>query len=437
MNKSKKSNIARPAPSTPVHVNICLGDRTEAIGRLVFVRDGQREFSQFAYSESWLNDEGFFSVSPDLKNDLGYQLRKPLTNHDSRFFLALADTEPDAWGRRVIARAHAKRRQADPTVQALSEFDYLSAADDFSRVGALRLRTDQGDYLADNHNKRKTPPLLELEKILSASRAIELNQETTEDLAYLQGKATSLGGMRPKCTLLDHDGALALAKFPSIGDERAVTKAEVLALTLARKAGINAATARTVNVGDQPVAVIRRFDRSNTGDRVPYMSGATLLQANRDQERSYLELLDAMRMISGDYVADTQELFKRIAFNCLINNVDDHLQNIGFLYTAIGMWRLAPAFDVNPFPDESPDSKTWLSPDTGPITEIDQLIEYAPYFELDEQKLRSIMSELVHAVSKWTLIAQSPSVGMSNAESNPFKRAFEGQAIASARSWLG
>ena len=101
------------------------------------------------------------------------------------------------------------------------------------------------------------------------------------------------------------------------------------------------------------------------------------------------------------------------------------------------MWRLAPAFDVNPFPDESPDSKTWLSPDTGPITEIDQLIEYAPYFELDEQKLRSIMSELVHAVSKWTLIAQSPSVGMSNAESNPFKRAFEGQAIASARSWLG
>jgi len=437
MNKSKKSNIAKPAPSTPDHVNICLGDRTEAIGRLVFVRDGQREFSQFAYSESWLNDEGFFSVSPDLENDLGYQLRKPLTNHDSRFFLALADTEPDAWGRRVIARAHAKRRQADPTVQALSEFDYLSAVDDFSRVGALRLRTDQGDYLADNHNKRKTPPLLELEKILSASRAIELNRETTEDLAYLQGKATSLGGVRPKCTLLDHDGVLALAKFPSISDERAVTKAEVLALTLARNAGMDAAIARTVNVGNQPVAVIRRFDRSSSGERIAYMSGATLLQANRDEERSYLELLDAMRMISGDYVADAQELFKRIAFNCLINNVDDHLQNIGFLHTTRGMWRLAPAFDVNPFPDKLPDSKTWLSPETGPITHIDQLIEHAPYFELNDQRLRSIMLEMIRAISKWGLVAQSPIVGMSNTQSSAFKSAFNSQAFERARSWLG
>ena len=186
------------------------------------------------------------------------------------------------------------------------------------------------------------------------------------------------------------------------------------------QAGINAAIARTVNVGDQPVAVIRRFDRSSSGERIAYMSGATLLQAKRDEERSYLELLDAMRMISGDYVADAQELFKRIAFNCLINNVDDHLQNIGFLHADQGRWRLAPAFDVNPFPDKPHESKTWLSPETGPITEIDQLVEYAPYFELDDQKLRSIMSELVNAISKWTLIAQSPSVGMSNTESSAF-----------------
>lgn len=437
INKPSAIGTFNAAPSAQVTVDVCLGDRPEPIGRLVFVRDGQREFSQFAYAQSWLSNTEFFAVSPDLASGLGYQLRKPLTQSDSRFFLALADTEPDAWGRRVIARAHAKRRESEPTLKPLTEFDYLAAVDDFSRVGALRLRDHQGNYLAADGGARKTPPLLELEKILYASRAIELNQETTEDLAYLLGKATSLGGMRPKCTLLDSDGALSLGKFPSVTDERAVTKAEVLALELAHAAGIDAASARVVNVGKHAVAVIRRFDRGVNGVRIPYMSGATLLQARRDEDRSYTELLDAMRSVCDNYVADAHELYRRIVFNHLINNVDDHLQNVGFLQTRPGKWKLAPAFDVNPFPDKSPESKTWLSPNTGPINSIEQLIEYAPYFELKPDKLYDVMSNLVAALDKWKLLAQSAAVGMTATETNAFKAAFEGQAFKDAKDWLG
>jgi serine/threonine-protein kinase HipA len=207
---------AKLAP-TRTPFDVCLGKAEKPLGRLIFVKDGQREFSQLAYSEEWLSDAQFFDVSPDLHRQTGYQLRKPPTPNDSCFFLALADTEPDAWGRRVIARAHAKARAKDATLGPLTEADYLSCVDDFSRVGALRLRDEDGHYLrraADG--ARPTPAFLELEKILLASRAVEMSQETAEDLAYLQGKATSLGGMRPKCTILDSEGALSLGKFPSL-----------------------------------------------------------------------------------------------------------------------------------------------------------------------------------------------------------------------------
>jgi serine/threonine-protein kinase HipA len=184
-------------------------------------------------------------------------VRKAPTKDDSCFFLALADTAPDAWGRRVIARAHAKARKDNPLLGELTELDYPCAVGDFSRVGALRLRSADGAFLRTAQDgRRTTPPLLELEKMLNASRAVELSKESAEDLRYLQGKGTSLGGARPKCSVLDDDGMLALGKFPSVKDERSVTRGEVLALKLARQAGIDAAAARIVMVGGQAVALI-------------------------------------------------------------------------------------------------------------------------------------------------------------------------------------
>ncbi|MEY4712268.1 MAG: putative HipA-like domain [Pseudomonadota bacterium] len=411
-------------------LDVFLGKGEKSLGRLIFIKDGPREFSQFAYSDDWLADPQCFDVSPDLLRQRGYQLRKPPTQNDSCFFLALADTEPDAWGRRVIARAHAKARARNPSLGPLTEADYVACVDDFSRVGALRLRDEAGHYLrrvADG--ARSTPAFLELEKILRASRAVEMSQETTEDLAYLEGKGTSLGGMRPKCTILDSDGTLSLGKFPSVTDERAVTRGEVLALRLARLAGIDSAQARIVMVQDQPVAMIRRFDRTTEQNRIPYISGATLLQAHRDDEHSYTEIIDVMRSKCENFVDDARQLWRRLVFNHLVTNVDDHLQNIGFLYSGNNQWRLAPAFDLNPFPDKDPESKTWLSEDSGPITSIEQLRGQAARFELSQVQAQAILDEVFAAVARWKDVATSQEVGLRTHDINDFRPAFESSAI--------
>lgn len=425
--------VTRPAfkrAAVRTQLDVLLGRSAKPMGRLVFVQDGQREFSQFAYREEWLASGEFFDVSPDLVRQAGYQLRKPATKSDTCFFLALADTEPDAWGRRVIARAHAKARATDASLRPLTEIDYLAAVDDFSRVGALRLRNDEGQLLRDaDESARSTPAFLELEKILLASRAVEMSQETAEDLAYLQGKGTSLGGMRPKCTLLDTDGALSLGKFPSVGDEREVTRAEVLALRLARLAGIESAQARVVMVQGQPVAIVRRFDRTPGQNRIPYISGATLLQAGRDDEHSYTEIIDVMRSKCEDFTADARQLWRRLVFNHLITNVDDHLQNIGFLYAGNNLWRLAPAFDLNPFPDKLPESKTWLSEDTGPITSIRQLLGQAFRFELSPPQAQAILGEVAAAVKRWKEMAMTPDVGITGPAIAQFEPAFRDTAL--------
>jgi serine/threonine-protein kinase HipA len=367
------------------------------------------------------------SLSPDLRRQSGYQLRKSPTQNDTCFFLALADTEPDAWGRRVIARAHAKARSKDAFLGVLTEVDYLACVDDASRVGALRLRDERGCYLRSvADGARSTPAFLELEKILLASRAVEVSKETAEDLAYLQGKGTSLGGMRPKCTILDSDGTLSIGKFPSVDDERSVTRGEVLALRLAQLAGIDSAQARIVMVQDQPVAMIRRFDRTPEQSRIPYISGATLLQAKRADDHSYTEIIDVMRTQCANFIGDARQLWRRLIFNHLITNVDDHLQNIGFLYCGKKQWRLAPAFDLNPFPDKDSESKTWLSEDTGPITSIQQLLGQAARFELSQTQALSILEEVTAAIKRWKEVATSSDVGLHSHELNDFEPAFQG-----------
>ena len=407
-------------------LNVCIGKECLAVGKLAYVKDGAREYSVFAYAQEWLRHPSRFEISPDLVLTSGHQVRKAPTKDDSRFFLALADTEPDAWGRRVIARAHARERKKEPTLKALTELDYLCAVDDFSRIGALRLCNDKGDFLrTDEQGICPTAPLLELEQMFAASRAVERSQESEQDLRYLMGKGTSLGGMRPKCTLLNDDGTLALGKFPSMNDERSVTRGEVLALRLARLAGIGTANARIVIVKGTPIAVISRFDRTTDHGRIAYLSAASLLQARRNEDHSYTEVVDAMRTTCVEAKADAQQLWRRLVFNHLITNVDDHLQNMGFLYMGNGLWRLAPAFDINPFPDKDRESKTWLSEDTGPITSIETLIEKAGYFHLAKHEALAVLAEVYVAVTGWRALAMSAEVGLSTSEVEEFAPAFE------------
>jgi serine/threonine-protein kinase HipA len=426
--------------TTPIlkrQVGVCLGKAERPIGQLTYIKDGAREYSSFAYDNLWLAGPDRFEVSPDLPLVEGHLVRRAPTKHDSCFHFALSDTEPDAWGCRVIARAHARERKKNPSLPALTAFDYLSAVDDFSRVGALRLRDGAGKFLRTvEKGQRATPPLVELQRMYDASRAVERGNETAEDLKYLMGKGTSLGGMRPKCTVLEEDSSLALGKFPSVNDARNVTRAEVLALRLAQRAGIDAAHARIVQIGDAAVAVIRRFDRTDDNARIPYLSAASMLQATRNEERAYTEVADIIRAKCARPTEDAQQLWRRLVFNLLITNVDDHLQNLGFLYVGQGMWRLAPAFDVNPFPDKDRESKTWLSEDMGPATSLVMLMERADYFALQPAEALKSLSAVYAAVCDWRTVALGTDVGLLEAELDDLAPAFEHPDMKVAQSLL-
>ena len=411
---------------------LCLGRTPIEVGDLQFVRDGRREYSSFAYRPEWLGHRECFQVSPDLPLATGRVTRRAPSADDSPFPFALADTEPDAWGKRIIDRAHARRRRDDPALRPLTRFDYLAAVDDESRVGALRLRDADGEFLR-NSREHRTPQLLDLSPIYAAARRVEEGNENAQDLQYLQGKATSLGGLRPKCTVRDADGQLAIGKFPSIGDSRSIPRGEVLALKLAQLVGIDAAEARIEIVDDVPIAVIRRFDRAADGGRRPYLSGGSLLQAQRHEDRAYSEIADALRQVGAEPTLDVQQLWRRILFNLLITNTDDHLWNLGLLHVGQDKWRLAPAFDLNPFPERVRESKTWLSEDTGPVTSLEMLLDYSEYFALARSEARAEAASMAAKLKQWRKVATSRDVGLTEREIAAFEPAFEHEAAEAAR----
>ena len=396
-------------------LDVHLGRDGKLIGRL-YLGSGTR--SAFRYDERWLQDPQFFTVSPDLQPVSGVQ------HPQGVFFRALEDTAPDAWGERVIRRAHAKSRQQGRDLAPLAPVDFLMWVDDEARVGALRLFDPQsGSYLHTDGAHRNIPPLVELDKVLHAARALEEGVETAQDLQYLLGQGTSLGGARPKSTVLDTGGWLALGKFPSQADQRDVIRGEVLAMNLATRAGIRAAPARVELIQGTAVAVIRRFDRTGGGGRIPYVSAATMLQTGgRDEVHAYTELVDALLQAGSDPIADIHELWRRLVFNFLICNTDDHLRNTGLLYDARRRgWRLAPAFDLNPMPGDRRESKIWLTEDSGPIDSRQMLMEGAPYFRLSMQEATTVWDEVTRAVGTWRSLGKE--VGMRSRDLTDFEPA--------------
>ena len=421
-------------------IGVFLGDASRRVGTLRFDSQGARQSAAFEYDREWLAVSDRFALEPDLPLVIGPQFHKPPRREASIFHGAIADTEPDGWARRVILRDHAKRRALTRAAgetkdhQPLTPIDFLLAVDDVNRMGALRFQDEEGVFQrATGEGQRTAPPLIELSTMMTASRAVETNTETAEDLAYLRGRGTSLGGLRPKCSVIDTDGALSIGKFPSVEDERAVTKGEVLAMQLAKAAGINASQARLIDSDGIPVTLIRRFDRTAKG-RLMYVSAATMLgmEVGAPAEHTYTEIVDAIRQHGADAQADIEELWRRIAFSILINNVDDHLHNHGFLHVAKDQWRLSPAFDINPFPDRQRELKTWISEEAGPAASIDALMGVAAYFKLDKKAAVKILAEVERTVSTWRVRGRE--LGMSAGELEQFADAFEHREREAAQS---
>ena len=412
------------------------------VGTLHYDAQGRRENAAFEYSAEWLASKGRHALQPGLPLVAGPQYHKKIAD-GSVFPAVIADCEPDGWGRQVIRRDQAKRRQEareageDGNVPALNALDFLLAVDDANRVGALRFQDEKGIFQrAPEPGRRTAPPLIELGTLLGASRAVETHSETAADLAYLRGRGTSLGGLRPKCSVIDDDGHLAIGKFPSVSDERAVTKGEVLALHLAKDAGITAAEARLVNSDGSPIALIRRFDREG-GRRILFASSATMMGVERrdGEDHSYTEIVDAIRVHCAQAQTDIEELWRRIAFSVLITNIDDHLLNHGFLHESGELWRLSPAFDLNPSPERIREFKTWISEDAGPAATIDGLMSATPYFRISPERAKSILAIVERAVARWRETGSS--IGMTGRELDQFADAFEHAERAAARRVIG
>jgi serine/threonine-protein kinase HipA len=424
-------------------IRLYLGDNPRRLGAIRYDQQGARESAAFEYDPEWLAAADRFTIDPALSLVGGAQFHRK-SREGSVFHAAIADTEPDGWARRVIQRDHAKRRQEArrnrETVDTnpLNSLDYLLAVDDISRVGALRLQDEDGVFCRATEEGRGTaPPLIELGQLLAATRAVETNSETAADLAYLRGRGTSVGGMRPKCTVVDGEGRLSIGKFPSVGDERAVTKGEVLALKLAAAAGIDAAESKLIDSDGASVALIRRFDRPEGGGRLMYVSAATMLGAEPADPggHAYTEIVDTIRQYGARPQVDIEELWRRIAFSILITNVDDHLLNHGFLHVDRGQWRLAPAFDVNPTPDKARELKTWVSDDTGPEASVDALISVIPYFRISGSRAKKILNEVETVVARWR--DQARELGMSATELDQYADAFEHAERAAVRRFIG
>jgi len=384
------------------------------------------EAVNFEYHASWLRDAARFSLEPALTLDHGVFA----TATGRQLFGSIGDSAPDSWGRRLMQRA--ERRLADRegrTARTLMETDYLLGVSDVSRLGALRFRRSAEEQFA-SPTTEGVPGLIELARLLQTTERILRNEETDEDLRLIFAPGSSLGGARPKASVIDQHGRLAIAKFPKEADEYSVETWEAVALQLAVRAGIRTPEHELIRVTQKPVLLSRRFDRDD-GMRVPFLSALSMLGLKDGDRGSYPELADVLAEHGAETAADVRELYRRMVFNVLISNVDDHLRNHGFLWVSPRGWSLSPAYDLNPTPtDVRPRILTTnIDLDEG-TCDIDLVVSVAQYFGLGPIPAKTIIKEVATATSTWREVAATNKAPLS--EIHRMESAFEHSDLTKA-----
>lgn len=403
-----------------VLVYVDLDGAPRFVGRLWARARQGKQGATFEYDRSWLEDPAHFSLEPALKLGPG-----PFhTPADTPLFGAIGDSTPDRWGRALMRRMERRRAEREGGApRTLQEIDYLLLVDDEVRAGALRFAEKEGGPFLREAGAKCIPPLIDLPKLLSAAERVVEEKDTDEDLRLLFAPGSSLGGTRPKASVRDKGGHLAIAKFPRKDDETNTVLWEAVALALARRAGIVVPDARVERVKKSPVLLLRRFDRDRAR-RIPFLSAISMLGSKDLETRSYLEIVDALRQHGAAPKADMEALWRRLVFNILISNTDDHLRNHGFLYEGQAGWRLSPAYDLNPVPvDIKPRVLTTAINEDDATASFALAMEVAEYFELDNAKARAIGAEAGKAVAKWR--TQAVLHGLGKAEIERMASAFE------------
>lgn len=402
-----------------VEVHIDLNGAARRVGTLYAPARGSAPVT-FEYHEEWLGNPESFSLQPALTLNQG--AFAPKAGH--RIFGSLGDSAPDSWGRRLMQRAERRRaeREGRSAPRTLTELDYLLGVSDRARLGALRFRRD-GEAQFQAEQTAGVPGLVDLGRLLQVTERVLRDEETDEDLQLIFAPGSSLGGARPKASVIDQHGQLSIAKFAKEDDGYRIELWESVALKLAETAGIDAARHQLREVAGKSVLLSRRFDRE--GDRrIPFLSALSMLELKDGERGSYPELVDVLARHGARAGSDAAQLFRRMIFNILISNVDDHLRNHGFLWRDKAGWTLSPVYDLNPTPtDVKPRILTTnIDLDEG-TCDIGLALSVADCFGLNAGRAEVIAREVAQATSTWQRVAQAQ--GAQPAEIRRMESAFE------------
>ncbi len=382
-----------------------------------------REVFSFEYDKNWLNSGGPQNLDPDLQLYTGPQF---LPKEKKNFGIFL-DSSPDRWGRVLMLRREAiLARTETRKPKNLFEEDYLLGVYDEHRMGALRFKKEESGSFLNDDTKFATPPWTSLRELEFASLQLEKDalsdEESLKWLNMLMAPGSSLGGARPKASVIDPKGYLWIAKFPSGNDQINIGGWEIVVNELGKKSGINIAEGKTGKYNSKHHTFMsKRFDRTNQQKRIHFASAMTLLGYSDGADgASYLELAEFILRNGANVEANLEELWRRIVFNIAIKNTDDHLRNHGFLLTPNG-WILSPAFDVNPVYYGRGLTLNISEEDNS--LDFDLALSVAKYFRLKIEKADEIIEQVRKATSSWRALSKKYNIPTS--EQDLMAQAFE------------
>jgi len=385
-----------------------------------------KEVFSFEYTKEWLKLGFNHAIDPDLQLYSGQYFPK----EEKINFGVFLDSCPDRWGRILMERreaACARKEKREP--KNLHESDFLLGVFDGHRMGGLRFKLEEkGNFLNDDKNMA-APPWTSLRELEHASKKFE--EDNIHDEEYLKwislliAPGSSLGGARPKASVLDPQNRLWIAKFPSIKDAKNIGAWEMVVNKLAVKAGINVPESQIKQFNqDHHTFITKRFDRTEKGERIHFASAMTMLGytdgSGSETGVSYLEIAEFLTRHGADTNADLEELWRRIIFSICIKNTDDHLRNHGFLLTDHG-WRLSPAYDMNP--NEYGTGLSLNISEKDNSLNLDLALSVAEYFRIESKRAKEIITKVKSFVSGWREVAKG--IGLSKAEQDKMSKAFE------------
>ena len=399
--------------------------KVELVGELSMQSIRGKESYSFEFSKDWLKNYGSIQLSDDINNYTGIQY----CQQNNEIFGCFADSLPDRWGRTLILRREQILAMEEKRpVRRLTEFDFLTGIDDYTRIGGFRYKIDPTGEFINTSNKLQIPPLTEIKELVRASNEIELSEEKNtlpqkKWLFQLIQPGTSLGGARPKATIIDENKHLYIAKFPSRNDLYDVGLWEHLSHLLAKESGLNCSESKVIKAGNKYHTLLsKRFDRTADNKRIHYASAMTMLGlkdgCNANTGNGYLDIVNYIIKNCCNVDFNLKELYRRVAFNISIGNSDDHFRNHGFLLTPQG-WTLSPAFDINP--SLSKEQSLLINSYTAK-SDLNILLDSCEEYMLNHNTAKQIIEEVLKGISKWKLLANK--INIPQSEQNIFKDRF-------------